>query len=141
MLYIRKYPFVWPGRIPAMSRGHSKTFLYPFLLLSFSYSSLSHNNWSKVVLCMCTRYTVNSITSNHHSNQLGCAWLPAIIIKLVKFLKRGKAPGPDTIHNQVLRLGTTTSLFHHLAKLFLFHPIRLHPNCMETSHPPYVTEA
>ena len=24
----------------------------------------------------------------------------------------------DTIHNEVLRLGTTTSLFHHLAKLF-----------------------
>ena len=40
------------------------------------------------------------------------------LIKLVKFLKRGKAPGPDTIHNEVLRLCTTTSLFHHLAKLF-----------------------
>ena len=40
------------------------------------------------------------------------------LIKLVKFLKRGKAPGPDTIHNVVLRLGTATSLFHHLAKLF-----------------------
>ena len=40
------------------------------------------------------------------------------LIKLVKFLKRGKSPGPDTIHNEVLRLGTTTSLFHHLAKLF-----------------------
>ena len=40
------------------------------------------------------------------------------LIKLVKFLKRGKAPGPDTIHNEVLSLGTTTSLFHHLAKLF-----------------------
>ena len=40
------------------------------------------------------------------------------LIKLVKFLKRGKAPGPNTIHNEVLRLGTTTSLFHHLAKLF-----------------------
>ena len=36
----------------------------------------------------------------------------------LKFLKRGKAPGPDTIHNEVLRLGTTTSLFHHLARLF-----------------------
>ena len=33
-------------------------------------------------------------------------------------LKRGKAPGPDNIHNEVLRLGTTTSLFHHLAMLF-----------------------
>ena len=40
------------------------------------------------------------------------------LIKLVKFLKRGKAPGLDTIHNEVLRLGTTTSLFHHLARLF-----------------------
>ena len=40
------------------------------------------------------------------------------LIKLVKFLKRGKAPGPNTIHNEVLRLGTTTSLFHHLAMLF-----------------------
>ena len=40
------------------------------------------------------------------------------LIKLVKFLKRGKAPGPDTIHNEVLRLGTTTSLYHHLARLF-----------------------
>ena len=39
-------------------------------------------------------------------------------IKLVKFLKRGKAPGPNTIHNEVLRLGTTTSLFHHLPRLF-----------------------
>ena len=41
------------------------------------------------------------------------------LIKLVKFLKRDKAPGPDTIHNEVLRLGTTTSLFHHfIARLF-----------------------
>ena len=40
------------------------------------------------------------------------------LIKIVKFLKRGKALGPDNIHNEVLRLGTTTSLFHHLARLF-----------------------
>ena len=40
------------------------------------------------------------------------------LIKLVKFLKRGKAPGPDNIHNEVFRLGTTTSLYHHLARLF-----------------------
>ena len=40
------------------------------------------------------------------------------LIKLVKFLKRGKTPGPNTIHNEVLRIGTTTSLFHHLAKPF-----------------------
>ena len=43
---------------------------------------------------------------------------PATLIKIVKFLKRGKAPGPDNIHNEVLRLGTTTSLFHHLAWRF-----------------------
>ena len=40
------------------------------------------------------------------------------LIKLAKFLRRGKAPGPNTIHNEVLRLSTTTSLYHHLAKLF-----------------------
>ena len=40
------------------------------------------------------------------------------LIKLVKFLKRGKVPGPNNIHNEVLRLGTTTSLYHHLARLF-----------------------
>ena len=40
------------------------------------------------------------------------------LIRIVKFLKRGKAPGPDNIHNEVLRLDTTTSLFHHLARLF-----------------------
>ena len=43
---------------------------------------------------------------------------PQSLIKLVKFLERGKAPGPDTIHNEVLRLGTTTSLSHHLATFF-----------------------
>ena len=43
---------------------------------------------------------------------------PQTLIKLVKFLKRVKAPGPDTIHSEVLMLGTTTSLFHHSTKLF-----------------------
>ena len=40
------------------------------------------------------------------------------LIRIVKFIKGGKAPGPDNIHNEVLSLGTTTSLFHHLARLF-----------------------
>ena len=31
------------------------------------------------------------------------------LIKLVKFLKKDKAPCPNTIHSEVLRLGTTTS--------------------------------
>ena len=44
--------------------------------------------------------------------------LTQTLIKLVKFLKRGKAQSPDTIHNESLRLGTTTSLLHHLARLF-----------------------
>ena len=43
---------------------------------------------------------------------------PQILIKLVTFLKRGKVPGPDNIHYEVLRLGTTTSLYHHLGRLF-----------------------
>ena len=60
------------------------------------------------------------------------------LIKVVKFLKRGKAPGLDTIHNEVLRLDTTTPFFHHLAKLF--HPTKLHLNRMENSYPTYVTE-
>ena len=42
------------------------------------------------------------------------------LIKLAKFLKRSKTPGPNTIHNEVLRLGTTTSWFHYLARLFTF---------------------
>ena len=40
------------------------------------------------------------------------------LIRTVKFLKRGKAAGLHSIHNEVLRLGTSTSLFHHLAWLF-----------------------
>ena len=40
------------------------------------------------------------------------------LIRIVKFFKRGKPSGPDNIYNEVLRLGTTTSLFHHLARLF-----------------------
>ena len=42
------------------------------------------------------------------------------LIRIVKFPRQGKAPGPNNIHNEVLRLGTTTSLFHHLAWLFTF---------------------
>ena len=49
------------------------------------------------------------------------------LIKLVKFLKRGKAPGPDNMHNEVLRIGTTTSLYHRLARLFT-SSIELHAN-------------
>ena len=32
------------------------------------------------------------------------------LIRIVKFLRRGKAPGSGKIHNEVLRLCTTTSL-------------------------------
>ena len=58
------------------------------------------------------------------------------LIKSVKFLKKGKAPSSDAINSEVLRLGTSTLFCHHLARLFyLFHPARLHPNCMENSYP------
>ena len=40
------------------------------------------------------------------------------LIRIVRFLKRGKAPRSNNIHNEVIRLGTTTSLFYHLAQLF-----------------------
>ena len=40
------------------------------------------------------------------------------LIGIVKFLKRGKAPGPDNILNEVFMLGSITSLFHHSARLF-----------------------
>ena len=67
---------------------------------------------------------------------------PQTLIKLVKFLKKGKAPGPDTIYNEVLSLDITISLFHYLAKLFTSSLIttRLHPNCMENRYPTYVAE-
>ena len=52
-------------------------------------------------------------------------------------IKSGKAPGPDTIYNEVLRLGTTTSLFHYFA-FHLFHTTRPHPNCKENSSTPHM---
>ena len=39
------------------------------------------------------------------------------LIRILKLLERGKAPGSDNIHNEVLMLGTTISLFHHLGFL------------------------
>ena len=42
------------------------------------------------------------------------------LIRTIKFLKQGKVQGPDIIHNEVLRLGTTIVLFHHLERRFTF---------------------
>ena len=78
--YLSCLSYIWRSCIPHMSGGHSKTLPNPLPLLSFSYSSLSYNNWSKLVLRMCTWYTINSTTSNHHSNRSGHAWLSAIFI-------------------------------------------------------------
>ena len=63
-------------------------------------------------------------------------------IRIVKFLKRRKAPGPNNIHNEVLRLGTTGDFIVPLFSkaFYLLHTNRLHPNCMEISYPSYVTE-
>ena len=67
---------------------------------------------------------------------------PQTLIKLIKFLKKGKAPGPDNIHSEVLRLGTTTSLLHHLAKLFTssIQIGHVHPKSKENSYTTYVSE-
>ena len=63
------------------------------------------------------------------------------LIRIVKFLKRGKVPGPDNIHSEVLRLGTTTSLFHHLARLFTSSiQIGYIPIAWELATLSYVTE-
>ena len=62
--------------------------------------------------------------------------------KLIKFLKRSKAPGHDTIHNEALRLGTTTSLFHHLAKHFTSSIRQGYiPTAWKIAYPTHVTEA
>ena len=55
------------------------------------------------------------------------------LIRIVKFLKRGKAPGPNNIRNGVLRPDTTASLLHHLSRtaFYFLHTNRLHPNYME----------
>ena len=60
------------------------------------------------------------------------------LIRIIKFLKRGKAPGSDKIHNEVLRLGTTTSLFHHCWPNFPsqreWFPFRQNqPHCRDTT--------
>ena len=61
--------------------------------------------------------------------------LTPTLIKLAKFLKRGKAPGSGTIHNEVLGLGSTTSLFHHLARIFTSRRLFLVPHCtLRPSH-------
>ena len=71
----------------------------------------------------CNWTTNKGETEGGHNVQYHISFRTYMVLKdpslnRVKFLQRGKAPGPDTIHNKVLRLGTTTSLFHHLARLF-----------------------
>ena len=77
---------------------------------------------------------------------------------IVKFYKRGKVPGPDNIHSEVLTyihsevltylltylLTYTTSLFHHLARLFTssiqIGYISTTLRMLHLSYPSYVTE-
>ena len=61
------------------------------------------------------------------------------LIGIVKLLKRDKAPGSDNVHNEVLRLGITTSLFHHLARLFTIL-IGYIPTAWKLATSLYVTE-
>ena len=50
------------------------------------------------------------------------------LIKLVKFLKRGKAPGPDTIHNEVssIKLGYIPTAWKIATLRMLLKPNKLH---------------
>ena len=62
---------------------------------------------------------------------------PKELINIVKFdLRKGKAPGHDTIIHELLRFATGTPFYTHLAKFFTFSVrIRyIHPNCLEASH-------
>ena len=45
-------------------------------------------------------------------------------LRYLSFSSEVNAPGPDNIHNEVLRLGIITSLFHHLARGFLPPPYK-----------------
>ena len=63
------------------------------------------------------------------------------LILIVKFFNQGKAPGTYNTDNKVLRLGNHHLIVPSLSMAFcLFHTNRLHPNCMEISYPPQVTE-
>ena len=59
---------------------------------------------------------------------------PNTLIKIAKPLRRGKAAGPNNIHNEdpIVPSFSTVS--------YLPHTNRPHPNCMETSYPQYATE-
>ena len=62
------------------------------------------------------------------------------LIRIVKFLKRGKTQAQITYTMRYL------ARHHHLivsslsTAFYLLHTNRLHPNCMEVSYPSYVTE-
>ena len=71
----------------------------------------------KYFILLKTQMTTN-LTQEINDHELVDSVDAQTLINLVKFLRRGTAPGSDTIHNVVLGLGTTTSLFYHLAWLF-----------------------
>ena len=122
---------------PAMSRGYSKALPYPFSLLSFFGKSLSHNIWSKVVLCMHTRYTINSTTSNHYPDRSGRAWLPAIFTFIrgehvvAAFLDVEKA-FENVWHNglryKIFQLDLPTKMIRWLSDFLVGHVIEVNIN-------------
>ena len=77
-----------------MSREHFKTLPYPFLLLSFSHSSLSHNNSLKVVLCMGTMHHKQSslkpirscLATSYYPVQAGVLVYDLVLVFFVPFL-------------------------------------------------------
>ena len=58
------------------------------------------------------------VTDMDDDHDLGADIDSDTLIRIVKSLKRDKAPGHDNIHDEILRLSITISLFHHLARLF-----------------------
>ena len=63
----------------------------------------------------------DSIHDKDHNHQLVPDVDQKELISIVKFdLRKGKAPGHDTIRHELLRFATGTPFYIHLAKLFNF---------------------
>ena len=83
------------------------------------FSSSLYNNWSKVVLSMCTRNTISSSTSSHFPDQTGRAWLAAIFIILgFATLVHGlhyTVGTPQTLHRRLFQVPHCTLRLSHLS--------------------------
>ena len=80
-------------------------------------TSMRSNSLQRVIMNICVLLKTPMITDMANDHHLLANIDSDTHIRIVKFLKCGKAPGPDNIHNEILRLDTANSLFHHLALL------------------------